>query len=90
MSSCSWYNCCIKYLFCKIFTQKNNEYVDDKYIQEPTFFNVDNIILQQGGIDLLEKQTENTIIENVDIPEQSFLDLGKTLLENIDLNTIDK
>ncbi len=88
--------CCffIKYIFCQrkpLITKKSDEHIENKDIPQQSFLDVGNILLQQGGIDLLEieEQTDNTvIIENADIPEQSFLDLGKILLENKSDNTL--
>ncbi len=89
-----WCCFCIKYIFCKgnmLMTKKSDEYIENKDIPQQSFLDVGNILLQQGGIDLLEleEQIDNTvIIENADIPEQSFLDLGKILLENNDANSV--
>lgn len=82
-----WCCFCMKYIFFKrkpLITKKSDEHIENKDIPQQSFLDVGNILLEQGGIDLLEveEQTDNTIIENSDIPEQSFLDLGKILLEN--------
>jgi hypothetical protein len=87
MFKCIWFSKCftIKYI-----TKKQDEFVENKDIPIQSFLDIGNILLEQGGIDLLEEQKE-IIVENLDIPHQSFLDLGKTLLENSDLNnTLDK
>jgi hypothetical protein len=82
-----WCCFCIKYIFGQrkpLITKKSDDHIENKDIPQQSFLDVGNILLEQGGIDLLEveEQTDNTIIENSDIPEQSFLDLGKILLEN--------
>ncbi len=81
MFKVSW--CCrrfsIKHLFCS--EKDNNDLIENKDIPQQSFIDIGNILLKDGGIDLLEPK-ENAIIESVDIPEQSFLDLGKTLFDN--------
>ena len=81
-----WCCFCMKRTFFQYnptFTTKNDECIGNNDIPQQSFLDIGNILLEQGGIDLLEEQKDNAIIENVDIPEQSFLDLGKTLLENL-------
>ncbi len=77
----SW--CCkhfsIKHLFR--IEKENNDLLENKDIPQQSFIDIGNILLKNGGIDLLEPK-DNTIIESLDIPEESFLDLGKTLFEN--------
>ncbi len=85
---------CMKFIFLKrkqLMTKKSDEHIENKDIPQESFLDVGNILLEQGGIDLLEieEQTDNiVIIENADIPEQSFLDLGKILLENKSSNSL--
>jgi hypothetical protein len=86
-------SCCknyiIKYLFC--IKKKPDEYIENKDIPQQSFLDVGNVLLEKGGIDLLEKSGQDItpeIIENVDIPDQSFLDLGKTLLEIADFHCV--
>jgi hypothetical protein len=84
----------MKFIFLKrkqLMTKKSDEHIENKDIPQESFLDVGNILLEQGGIDLLEieEQTDNiVIIENADIPEQSFLDLGKILLENKSSNSL--
>jgi hypothetical protein len=75
--------CCKKFSIMFFFgiTKTNDECIGNNDIPQQSFLDIGNVLLKNGGIDLLEPK-ENIIVERVDIPEQSFLDLGKTLFEN--------